>query len=139
MLVTQPDKIYIDGAWVSSKGSSTIDVFDSTDGSVIGSIPEGTAADVDAAAKAALAAFDAWSQTSPEERGKYMTRIGEGLAARMDEIATIVTREAGMPKWLSQIVQACVAINSFNPAGALADSFGYEETVGNSLVVREPV
>src|SRR3954453_18610898 len=133
------DKIYIDGAWVPSAGTKTIDVFDSTDGSVIGSIPEGTAADVDAAAKAALAAFDAWSQTSPEERGKYMTRIGEGLAARMDEIATIVTREAGMPKWLSQIVQAGLPINSFNTAGALAESYSYEETVGNSLVVKEPV
>ncbi len=133
------DKIYIDGAWVPSAGTKTIDVYDSTDGSVIGSIPEGTADDVDKAAKAARAAFEAWAQTSPEERGKYMTRIGEGLAARMDEIATVVTREAGMPKWLSQIVQAGLPINSFNTAGALAETYQYEETVGNSLVVREPV
>jgi aldehyde dehydrogenase (NAD+) len=137
--MTQHDKIYIDGAWVPSGGTGKIDVYDSTDGSVIGSIPEGTADDVDKAAKAARAAFDAWSQTSPEERGKFMTRIGEGLAARMDEIATIVTREAGMPKWLSQMVQAGLPINSFNTAGQLADSYQYEETVGNSLVVREPV
>ena len=88
------DKIYIDGAWVPSTGTKTIDVFDSTDGSVIGSVPDGTADDVDKAAKAARAAFDAWAATSPEERGKYMARIGEGLAARMDEIATVVTREA---------------------------------------------
>ena len=52
------DKIYIDGAWVPSTGSGTIDVFDSTDESVIGRIPEGTAEDVDRAAKAARAAFD---------------------------------------------------------------------------------
>src|SRR3954453_8628588 len=133
------DKIYIDGAWVPATGTKSIDVYDSTDGSVIGSIPEGTADDVDKAAKAARAAFDAWSQTSPEERGKFCTRIGEGLAARMDEIATVVTREAGMPKWLSQMVQAGLPINSFNTAAALADSYQYEETVGNSLVVREPV
>jgi aldehyde dehydrogenase (NAD+) len=133
------DKIYIDGAWVPSTGKGSIEVFDSTDGSVIGTIPEGTAEDVDKAVKAARAAFDTWSQTSPEERGKYMTRIGEGLAARMDEIATIVTREAGMPKWLSQMVQAGLPINSFNTAGALADSYQYEETLGNSLVVKEPV
>jgi acyl-CoA reductase-like NAD-dependent aldehyde dehydrogenase len=68
-----------------------------------------------------------------------MARIGEGLAARMDEIATVVTREAGMPKWLSQMVQAGLPINSFNTAAALADSYQYEETVGNSLVVKEPV
>jgi len=137
--MTTHDKIYIDGAWVPSTGTGKIDVYDSTDGSVIGSVPEGTAEDVDKAAKAARAAFDAWAQTSPEERGKYMTRIGEGLSARMDEIATVVTREAGMPKWLSQMVQAGLPINSFNTAGALADSYKYEETIGNSLVVKEPV
>ena len=114
------DKIYIDGAWVPSTGKGTIDVFDSTDGSVIGPIPEGTADDVDKAAKAARGRVRrVGGQTSPEERAKFCTRIGEGLAARMDEIATIVTREAGMPKWLSQIVQAGLPINSFNTAGAL--------------------
>ena len=137
--MTQHDKIYIDGAWVPSAGKGTIEVFDSTDGSVLGSIPDGTAEDVDKAAKAARAAFDAWSQTSPEERGKFMTRIGEGLSARMDEIATVVTREAGMPKWLSQMVQAGLPINSFNTAGQIAETFKYEETVGNSLVVKEPI
>jgi aldehyde dehydrogenase (NAD+) len=135
----QTDKLYIDGAWVPSTGTGTIDVFDSSDGSVFGTIPEGTADDVDKAAKAARAAFDAWAATSPEERGKYCSRIAEGLGARMDEIATVVTREAGMPKWLSQIVQAGLPINSFNMAAALADSYEYEKTVGNSLVVKEPV
>jgi hypothetical protein len=32
------DKIYIDGAWVSSQGTGSIDVFDSTNGEVIGRI-----------------------------------------------------------------------------------------------------
>jgi acyl-CoA reductase-like NAD-dependent aldehyde dehydrogenase len=133
------DKIYIDGAWVPSSGSGSIDVFDSTDGSVIGKIPDGNADDVDRAAKAARAAFEEWSAKSPEERAKYCTRIAEGLGGRMDEIATIVTREAGMPKWLSLIVQAGLPINSFSQAAAQAESFKYEEELGNSLVVREPV
>jgi acyl-CoA reductase-like NAD-dependent aldehyde dehydrogenase len=133
------DKIYIDGAWVPSAGKGTIEVFDSTNGEVIGTIPAGTAADVDAAAKAARAAFDGWAATSKEERAKYCSRIAEGLMGRMDEIATIVTREAGMPKWLSQIVQAGLPINSFGTAAALAESYEYETTVGNSLVIQEPV
>ncbi len=132
-------KIYIDGAWVPSTGTGSIDVFDSTNGEVIGRIPNGAAADVDAAAKAAHAAFPEWSAKSAEERAKFCTRISEGLGARMDEIATIVTREAGMPKWLSLIVQAGLPINSFNQAGAIAESYEYETTVGNSLVVKEPV
>jgi acyl-CoA reductase-like NAD-dependent aldehyde dehydrogenase len=133
------DKIYIDGAWVPSSGSGSIDVFDSTDESVIGQIPDGTADDVDRAAKAARAAFDGWAAKSAEERAKYCTRIAEGLGGRMDEIATIVTREAGMPKWLSLMVQAGLPINSFSQAAVQAESFKYEEQVGNSLVVREPV
>jgi acyl-CoA reductase-like NAD-dependent aldehyde dehydrogenase len=133
------DKLYIDGAWVPSSGKGTIDVFDSTDGEVIGTIPDGTADDVDKAVKAARAAFDDWSQRSPEERAKFSNRIAEGLGARMDEIATIVTREAGMPKWLSLLVQAGLPINSFAQAAAQAEGYQYETQVGNSLVVREPV
>ncbi|MFS8483245.1 MAG: aldehyde dehydrogenase family protein [Acidimicrobiia bacterium] len=137
--MTTYDKIYIDGAWVPSEGSGTIDVHDSTNGQVFATVPAGTAADVDKAVAAAQAAFATWSTTTPEERSKALTRIAEGLAARMDEIATVITREAGMPKWLSQIVQAGLPINSFNTAASLAESFEYEETIGNSLVVREPV
>jgi aldehyde dehydrogenase (NAD+) len=139
MPVTSYDKIYIDGAWVPSQGSGSIDVFDSTNGEVIATVPEGTAVDVDTAVLAARAAFETWSVTTPEERAKALTRIGEGLAARMDEIATVITREAGMPKWLSSIVQAGLPINSFNMAASLAESYDYESTVGNSLVVKEPV
>jgi acyl-CoA reductase-like NAD-dependent aldehyde dehydrogenase len=136
---TTTDKLYIDGAWVPSSGSGTIDVFDSTDGSVIAQIPDGTAEDVDKAVRAARAAFEGWAARDPEERGKFMTRIAEGLGGRMDEIATIVTREAGMPKWLSLIVQAGLPINSFTQAGVLAGTYEYEEANGNSLIVREPV
>ena len=139
MPVTSYDKIYIDGAWVPSQGSGSIDVFDSTNGEVIATVPEGTAADVDTAVQAARAAFETWSVTTPEERAKALTRIGEGLAARMDEIATVITREAGMPKWLSSLVQAALPINSFNMAASLAEGYDYESTVGNSLVVKEPV
>ena len=133
------DKLYIDGAWVPSTGSDTIDVHDSTNGEVIAQVPAGTAEDVDAAAKAARAAFESWSQTTPEERAKYCTRIAEGLGARMDEIATVVTREAGMPKWLSLMIQAGLPINSFNTAAQLAESYEYESRLGNSIIRREPV
>src|SRR5690606_25195412 len=111
----------------------------STNGQVFATVPAGTAADVDKAVAAAQAAFATWSTTTPEERSKALTRIAEGLAARMDEIATVITREAGMPKWLSQIVQAGLPINSFNNAASLAESFGYEVSSGNIHEVRDPV
>jgi aldehyde dehydrogenase (NAD+) len=133
------DKLYINGAWVPSTSSDSIEVIDSVTEDVMATVPAGSADDVDAAVAAAKAAFEPWAALSVEERAKYMTRIGDSLGARMDEIATTISRETGMAKWLSQLVQVGLPINSFNQAAAIAEGFTYEEQVGNSLVVREPV
>jgi len=137
--VLTKDKIYIDGAWVASTGSGKIDVVNSTTEEVMGSIPEGTPDDVNKAVAAAKKAFQTWSQTDVEERAKYLTRITEGLQSRMDDIATLVSQEVGMPKNLSLLVQAGLPMMSFmNTAQVVAD-YKFEETVGNSLIVKEPV
>jgi len=133
------DKLYIDGAWVASTGSGTIDVINSTTEEVMGRVPEGTPDDVDLAAKAAKAAFPAWAETSVEERGKYLQRITEGLQARMMDIAATVAGEVGMPMNLSMIIQAGLPTMTFGSMPQIVDSFPWEEQVGNSLVVREPV
>ena len=57
----------------------------------------------------------------------------------MDEIATLVSEEVGMVKPLSLLVQAGLPYNSFNVIQSLVDDFPWEERIGNSLVVREPV
>ena len=133
------DKVYIDGAWVPSTGKGTIDVVNSTTEEVMGHIPAGTAEDVDKAVKAARKAFESWSSTSVEERAKYLTRITEGLQARMDEIATLVSQEVGMPKSLSLLVQAGLPLMDFQNTASLVSEVQFEEQVGNSLIVREPV
>jgi aldehyde dehydrogenase (NAD+) len=133
------DKLYIGGRWVPSTSTDTLDVFDSVTEEVMATIPGGTADDVDAAVKAAQAAFPSWSATPVQERAKYLTRIGDALGARMDELASTISRETGMAKWLSQLVQVGLPINSFNQAAAVAEQFAFEEEVGNSTVVREPI
>src|ERR1700737_2802366 len=100
------DKLYIDGGWVPSTGTGTIDVINSTTEEVMGRIPDGTPEDVEKAAKAAKAAFPAWAATAKEERGKYLQRITEGLQARTTDIANLVSQEVGMPINLSAIIQA---------------------------------
>ncbi|MHB1488073.1 MAG: aldehyde dehydrogenase family protein [Acidimicrobiales bacterium] len=133
------DKIYIDGAWIASSGTGTIDVVNSTTEEVMGTIPEGTAADVDKAAKAAKAAFASWSQTAVDERAKYLARITEGLTARMSDIANTIAGEVGMPIALSNLVQAGLPLMTFGSMAQVTTDFAFEEQVGNSLVVREPV
>ncbi len=138
-MTTKYEQLYINGAWVPSTGSETLDVIDSVSEEVMATIPAGTADDVDAAVQAARAAFDGWSQTSGEERAKYLTRISESLGARMDELATVISKETGMVKSLSQIVQVGLPMNSFAAAANVIETFPFEEEQGNSLIVREPV
>ena len=130
------DKIYVNGAWVKPNGAGTIQVFDSITEEVMGTIPEGNAQDVDAAAKSAAAAFPSWSALAPAERAAFIDKIGDGLAARMDEIAAVISKETGMSSMLSKLVQVGLPINSFKQAAAVAKSFTYEEEVGSSAASR---
>jgi aldehyde dehydrogenase (NAD+) len=133
------DKLYIGGAWVPSAGTGTLEVVDSTTEEVLGTIPEGTAADVEAAVEAAVAAFPEWAAVPVGERAKVLSRLQDALAARTDEIARLVSREVGMPLSLSTLVQAGLPVMDFATVVAGLDEIRFEEEVGNSLVVREPV
>ena len=133
------DRLYIDGAWVASTGKGTIDVINANTEEVMGRIPEGTADDVDQAVQAAKKAFPGWAETPKEERGKYLQRITEGLQARMNDVATVVNGEVGMPMHLCMLIQAGLPTATFGSMPSLLDEFPFEEQIGNSLIVREPV
>lgn len=130
--------IYIGGSWVQPKGSGAAEVVHSATEEVLASIPLGDAEDVDRAVEAARAALPEWSALPVKERTAYTSRIGEGLAARMAEIAELVTAEVGMPLSLSTLIQVGLPITTFASQAALADEVAWEERVGNSVVVREP-
>jgi aldehyde dehydrogenase (NAD+) len=138
MMMEVRDKIYIDGAWVSSTGSGSLAVIDSGTEEVMATTPEGTAEDVGKAAEAAAAAFPAWSRTAVEKRAALLTGIGRALAARTEEIAGVIAREVGMPVTLAGPIQVGLAAGAFEEAARAAESFQWEEQIGNSLVVREP-
>src|SRR3954454_22691235 len=100
------DKLYIGGEWVEPSGDGTLEVIDSTTEQVMGRVPEGTAEDVDRAVAAARAAFEEWSQVPRDERAAACAAIGQGLAARSEEIAALISREVGMPIELATMIQA---------------------------------
>ncbi|HEX3089119.1 MAG TPA: aldehyde dehydrogenase family protein [Ilumatobacteraceae bacterium] len=129
----------MNGRWVASAGTDTIDVLDSLTETVMGAIPAGVAGDVDDAVAAAKAAFPEWSTTPVEQRAKYMNEIADALDARLDELAALITRETGMAYSVSQPVQVGGAVYGFRQAATLVEAFTFESTVGNSLVVREPI
>jgi acyl-CoA reductase-like NAD-dependent aldehyde dehydrogenase len=133
------DKLYIGGEWVDPAGEGTIEVVNSSTEEVMGSIPEGTPEDADRAVAAAREAFDAWSQTSREERAGYLEAIAGGLGARAEEIAATIAQELGMPIKLSQQIQAGLPTMSFASMPGLMEQVAWEEEVGNSLIVLEPI
>jgi acyl-CoA reductase-like NAD-dependent aldehyde dehydrogenase len=62
---------------------------------VVARRPDGGAAEVDAAAAAARAAFPAWSEASPELRSDVLDKAGTLLMERREAIGTLLSREEG--------------------------------------------
>jgi aldehyde dehydrogenase (NAD+) len=137
--VQAKDKVFIGGEWVEPEASGTLEVVNSTSEETMGSIPACTAADADRAVAAARDAFESWSQTSREERAGYLSAISTGLGERMDEIAATISQELGMPLTLSKMIQAGLPIGQFGAMPKLMEEVRWEEEIGNSRVLREPV
>ena len=133
------DTLFIGGEWVTPAGMGTIEVLDSTTEEVIGHIPEASPEDVDRAVAAARPAFEAWSQVPLEQRLDACAAISAALAERADEIAALIAAEVGMPIKLARQIQAGLPVMDFGAVSQVAHEVPWEEEVGNSLIVREPV
>ena len=65
-------QLLINGQWVDGTGGKTVPVINPATEAPVGKILLGTAEDVDAAVRAARAAFETYSQTTREERIAYL-------------------------------------------------------------------
>ncbi|MEW2379463.1 aldehyde dehydrogenase family protein [Micromonospora sp. NPDC047812] len=130
---------YLDGQWLAAGSGETVAVRNPATEKVIATVPAGTAADVDRAVAAARAAFPGWADTAPTERAARLDRLHAALSARADEIARTVALELGTPLKVATRVQAGLPLTVLHSYVELAAHPPADETVGNSLVVREPV
>jgi betaine-aldehyde dehydrogenase len=137
--MTVYDSHYISGTWHKAQNPAVLEVHDSTTEEVMATVPQGTAEEAAQAVLAARAAFPAWSALSVEERCVYIDKIVAGLKARTDEMATAIAREVGMPIKMAKMIQVGGPIFNWGNAAKVARAFHWEEKVGNSLVVREPI
>src|SRR3954452_3865769 len=133
------DKLYIGGEWVDPSGDGTIEVVNPATEEVIGRVPEGTPADVDRAVAAAREAFATWSVTPVQARADACAGIAAKLAERGDEIAALVASELGMPLALSKAIQAGLPTMDFGSMPEQLERVEWEQEIGNSLVVRDPI
>src|SRR6185369_5435514 len=137
--ITVREELYINGEWIKPAGTGMLDVINSTTEEVMGRIPEGKPDDVNRAVAAARAAFESWSVTSVEQRAAMLGKIASGLSARQAEIATVIANEVGMPLPLATMVQAGMPAMVMGAYAKMIGEYSFDEQIGNSLVVREPV
>ena len=132
-------KFYINGEWVEPIGSDTVDVINPATEDAIGTIALGTHEDVDVAVAAAQNAFKTFSQTSVEERLELLNKITEIIGSRSEDLATAITSEMGAPNGLAKAAQAGTGLFHFATTAGILANFSFEEELGTSLIVKEPV
>jgi betaine-aldehyde dehydrogenase len=73
------------------------------------------------------------------KRAEYLQRIHEGMKARADEIGRTIAQEVGMPLKLATRIQTGSPTFTFAMYAKMAAGYKWEEKVGHSVVMREPV
>ncbi len=137
ILMIDRSAMYIDGAWTSGS-TATIAVENPATEEVIGVVANGTAADADRAVRAARNAFPGWAATSRAERAHFLSKLHEGLEKRAQAIAEVIATDVGTPMRIASRIQAALPLTDIRSYIDLLDEEEAEETIGNSLVVREP-
>jgi len=137
--VASRTSFYVDGAWVKPLGTETTEVINPATEQVLATVPLGSPADAHRAIAAARAAFEGWAATSAAERAAYLQRLADLLTARRPAIAATITAELGAPRKVADQVQVGLPLAVLGSYAALLPSYSFESTVGNSVVLREPV
>ena len=133
------DSLFIGGTWPAPSGPDRLTVVNPTTEQELATVPAGTPADVDRAVAAARAAFPPWAATPPAERAAVLGRLADGLAARAEAVAALIATEVGSPLGFARSVQAGLPPTVLRSYAELLPAHPFEERIGNSLVVREPV
>ena len=130
---------FIGGEWVDSRGGKRHEVINPATEEACTAVTLGTAADVDAAVKAARAAFPTFSRTSPKQRLALLERICDGYKARMADIAAAISEEMGAPISFANAAQAPSGLGHLKSAARALEQFEWEERIGKARVVHEAI
>jgi len=136
------DQLFIGGEWVKPQGSGVIEVISPHTEAVIGSVPDASPADLDAAVAAARRAFDdgPWPRMTPEERAEGLKRLSGALQSRAQDIADLISSQNGSPKsWsiMGQVFSSTMVLDTY---AGLASGYPWEDrrdgALGAPVLVR---
>ncbi|WP_441246332.1 aldehyde dehydrogenase [Kitasatospora sp. McL0602] len=140
--VLEHGELFIGGEYTTPAGRERIDVVSPHTEQVIGRVPHASEADVDRAVAAARRAFDEgpWPRMTPAERAEVVTRIRDGIAARVEDFARLISAQNGSPYSRSIRAQAKGAAAIWSAYLRTAEEYAFEEHRAGSfgpLVVRK--
>jgi betaine-aldehyde dehydrogenase len=137
--------LFIGGEWVEPASGSVSDIVSPATLEVVGSAPDGSAADMDRAVAAARETFDSgsWSRLPVAERLAVLERVSKLYSERAEELASLITAEMGSPITFSRKAQGPIAQHILNYFIQLGSVFEFEQRREGlslpALVVHDPV
>jgi aldehyde dehydrogenase (NAD+) len=88
---------FIHGTWVQPSAGQYFDTNDPSTGEKLASVSQGSAADIDAAVKAARAALPEWQALSPHSRARYLYALARQVQKHSRLLAVLETMDNGKP------------------------------------------
>jgi aldehyde dehydrogenase (NAD+) len=136
---------FIDGQFVDSRGTSTIDVVSPVTGEVVAVSPVSTDEDVDAAFDAAQRAFTReWRDATPSARQRLLLKLADAIEANADELVEAQHRNTGQVKEMIRTEEVLAGADQFRffagAARLLEGKAAGEYMEGHtSWIRREPI
>lgn len=90
-------QLYINGTFIDSKSTETIDVINPATEKVISQIVDATAVETNQAIEAAWHGQKEWEKVPQVERGRIVRQIGDEIAADKERFAKMLSEEQGKP------------------------------------------
>ena len=97
-----PLRNFVNGEFVAASSGAVSDVVDPSTGAVYAQAPVSSTADLDAALRAAAAAFETWRDTTPAERSLALLRFAAAIEARTEDLVEAESRNTGKPVGLTR-------------------------------------
>ena len=130
---------YINGQWVQSESSETIEVINPANEKIIGHVAAGTKEDINKAVIAASNAFQTFQYSSKDDRIELLNNIIAEYENRYQDFVDTITEEMGSPIWLSSAAQAKTGIKNINETLDALKEYAFEKAEGDYILIKEPI
>src|ERR1700736_3601913 len=104
---------FINGTWLQPTSAEYFDTTDPSTAEKLASVAQGSAADVDAAVKAARAAFPKWQSLTPHARARYLYALARQVQKHSRRLAVLETMDNGKPIRESRDIDIPLVVRHF--------------------------